>query len=523
MIHPKIPHRKIYLLFLSLTIFGLAMGKSLMSMGIIGLSVNWILEGNFKYKWNRITIQKYLPIIFLLFFIVQLIWGIFSENLQDSFKDLKRLLPFVAIPIVVSSSKKLESKEIKWILHAYIAGVVLSSSVGFYKFLVGDFTDYRDLSIFVSHIRLGLFVAMAIGICGFLWSLRSGNSRHLYLLIILYLLFFLRILESGTGYFAGGLALILAIYYISYMGRLKWVIYSSGLFFLFAFAFLFFKAYSEYSEITNNQELDINQLDVYTSMGNLYEHHPEITLMENGNRIYSYYCPAELGPAWLERSSIHIDSLDKKGQPIHGTIMRYMTSLGIRKDHDGVVSLSAEDIINIENGLTSAEPQKHGITERIQEIIFEYIAFRNNLDPNGHSLIQRLYYIEAGWNIFKAHPIFGVTPSCEDSYFKTYYSEAETPLLEQHQLKSHNQFLSFLVRFGIIGTLLIICSFILPIIKSPFTYMSILFISIALIGSFTDDILDRQAGVTFIAVFYSLVYLSDQALNRNNVITDPID
>ena len=51
-----IAHRKIYIFFLLLLVFGISTGKFLMSVGTIGISFNWLVEGNYKEKYNRTII-----------------------------------------------------------------------------------------------------------------------------------------------------------------------------------------------------------------------------------------------------------------------------------------------------------------------------------------------------------------------------------------------------------------------------------------------------------------------------------
>ncbi|CAG5085897.1 hypothetical protein CRYO30217_02925 [Parvicella tangerina] len=494
-----------------------------MSIGVIAISANWILEGNFKEKWNTLKDRKFLVVIFLLFFLIHVVWGVLSDNFTDVLDDLRRKLPFLALPVTIGTSKKLNQKELSAILIFFLLGLMISSSIGFYKFVNHDYENYRDLSIFISHIRFGLFLGMGVGVALYLFTITQHLGKYLYLLPTIYFLLFIRVLGSGTGYLAGGLALALSLIYIAKSVNKKWVYYGSiALLFLGVFSVGFY-TYREYQSFMTPREGVFENPPVYTAQMNLYEHHPELEIYENGYPVFMNYCPLELEESWNKRSLIPIDSLDQKGQIIQGTILRYMTSKGLYKDAKGVAQLTAEDIKNIENGITSIAPPKSGFSARVQESVLEYVMFKNNLNPNGHSLVQRLYYLQAGWHIASTNLLAGVTIGGEEKAYQDYYKSVNSPLSDEHRLKAHNQFLSFFVCFGIIGTLILLFSLVYPIIKTPINFMGILFISLSLIGFFTDDMLNRQAGVTFIALFYSLIFLSGTNLKRDNFIPDTVN
>lgn len=523
MIHPKFPHRLLYVLFICLIAFGLSMGKSLMSIGVIAISVNCILEGNFKEKWQLVKERKFLALFFLLFFFTHLIWGGFSDNFAEVLDDLRRKLPFLALPLTIGTSKKLEKNELYSIFGAFLLGLLISSGIGFLKFFNNSYDDYRDLSVFISHIRLGLFLGLGIGLCAYIFSTSKSKARYLLIILVIYFLLFIRVLGSGTGYISGGFVIVLSLIYIAKSSKRRWVYYSAIVSVALGTISVGAYTYNEYRSSTTARDGVFDEPPVYTAKMNLYVHHPEIEIFENGYPVFMYYCPIELKESWNTRSLIPIDSLDNKGQIIHGTVMRYMTSLGLHKDAEGVAKLSDEDIQNIENGITTTVLPKSGFSARVQEIILEYIMFKNNLNPNGHSMVQRLYYLKAGLHIAKSNPIIGVTVGNEEIAYQNYYESVNSPLSKEHRLRAHNQFLSFLVCFGILGSLLLLISVIYPVIKTPINFLSIIFIVLIFVGFFSDDMLNRQAGVTFVALYYSLIYLSGTNLKRDNFITNSIN
>lgn len=499
------------------------MGKSLMSIGVIAISANWILEGKFKEKWHILKDRKFIPLVFLCFFLIHILWGLFSDNLEITLDDLRRKLPLLALPITIGTSKKLVWKEIQIILQLFLLGLISSAGVGFYKFYHHDYENYRDLSRFISHIRLGLFLGFGIGVSAYLWNNTKNNLKWGYLFVIFYFLLFIKILGSGTGYLAGAIAIILSLISISRKSKTQWIYYSSLIAIALSTLVVIGKLYIEFNSFTTPREGVLENPPKYTAKMNLYEHYPEIEIYENGYPLYMNYCPIEVEDGWNSRSIIPIDSLDKKGQRIQGTILRYMTSKGLMKDAEGIQQLSDEDIENIENGISSILPPKTGLEARIQETLLEYQMYKYQMNPNGHSLVQRLYYLDAGWNIFKNNPLFGVTIGSEESEYLSYYEKNNSLLDQENRLRAHNQFLSFLVCFGAVGFILIMFLLSYPVIKSPTSLLSTLFLVIIVIGFVSDDMLNRQAGVTFMALFYSLIYLSDLPLKRDDIISDSVN
>ncbi len=499
------------------------MGKSLMSIGVIAISINWIVEAKFREKWNTLKQRKHLVLIVLLFFFTHLAWGVFSSDFDSVLDDLRRKLPFLALPITIGTSKKLSKKELLAILGFFLLGLMISAGIGLYKYFTHDYENYRDLSVFISHIRFGLFLGFGIGVAAYLFTIIQHKARFLFLIPVLQFLLFIRVLGSGTGYFAGGLALILSLIYIAKSSKQRWLYISSISSMIVGGIVVVTLLVLEYQSIITPREGVYDNPPKYTAEMNLYEHYPDIEIYENGYPVYMNYCPSELEAAWNARSSIPIDSVDEKGQLIQGTIIRYMTSLNLKKDAEGVAQLTENDVAKIESGINSVVPPKSGFRARLEETILEYVMFKNGMNPNGHSIVQRIYYLEAGWSIAKNNLFTGVTIGDEEKAYQDYYAQVDSPLTQEHRLRAHNQILSFLVCFGAFGTLFLLLSLLYPILQNPINFLSILFLLITLVGFLSDDMLNRQAGVTFVALFYCLIYLSGTGLKRNDFVPNAID
>ncbi len=496
---------------MSLLAFGISTGEILMSIPSIGLAINWLVEAKFKEKWQRIKSLKYTPLAFLLVYFVHVIWLLFTNDLDSGIKDLVLKLPLLCFPLVFGSIPLLSKKEWWIIVFSFIGGIFISTLAGYYIYYFKEFTDYREISVFVSHIRLSILIGISVVLI--LLALFNFKSKHKYWLLIPLLLFvyFIRILESGTGYISLVLAIFSFLFYQVYIFKKK--IYFISLMIFICLSILgsglwVYVAYESAIEIKDTA--DKNNLETFTPLGGVYLHQLESNLLENGYYVWIYICPEEVDSAWKQRSNFKMDSLDLKGQPMYGTIYRYLTSKGLRKDYLGVMALKDEDIKAIEKGEVSAVPRKYGITARIKEVIYEVVSFRENIDPNNRSIIQRMYYLDAGFQVFKSNILLGVSKGDEMETYYKFYEDNKSRLRKEYQLRAHNQFLSFFVCFGLIGGVVILFGILYPIFVLKKHFLSYVILLFLFVGCITDDILDTQAGVTLFSFFFCWTFFQTQ-------------
>lgn len=505
----KIPHLYIYLFFLGLIAFGLSMGNIFMSIGSIGLACNWLVEMNFNAKWHRAKTFSFAPFVATLLFFVPVVWLANTEDFSFGLKDIVLKLPLLSLPIVLGTMPKLSSKHWWIVMYVFLLGLLVATSVGYYRYIFNsseslDF-DGRDMAVFISHIRLSLLLGLGIFILVYLTFTRSTPSKFFWLIPILYFVFFIRLMESGTGYivllFIGGIAVFFLLKKIANR-KTKIMLISGALGSLLLLIIYVFMLYKNQTEVRDTA--DLNNLEEFTAYGNPYEHDVNRKWLENGNYVWIYISFPEAEKAWNERSKLPFAGKDYKGQPIFGTLFRYLTSKGLRKDYDAVYALSNQDIANIENGITTYLPPKTGFTARLENILFEIINHQLDHNPNGHSIIQRMLYTKAGLAIAQTNWLLGVGTGDGPISFERHYNEINSPLYPQNRLRAHNQMLTFLICFGVVGFVIILFSLIYPIWKVvPKSKFFWVFFGITLISFFVDDTLDTQAGVTYFAFFYS--------------------
>ena len=85
-------------------------------------------------------------------------------------------------------------------------------------------------------------------------------------------------------------------------------------------------------------------------------------------------------------------------------------------------------------------------------------------------------------------------------------------------LNAHNQFISMLIKFGILGLLIFIATlyygFRVSIREKDLLLFAFLFV--VAIVSFSENIIDRDKGIYFYSIFFSLLIYSDLPVKTTN-------
>ncbi len=514
MLKKYLPYDKIYIACYVLLVIGLSTSKFLMSVSSIALASAWVLEGGYLEKWKRIKELHYAPLIISLGWFLLAIWFWNTSNLDYAFHDIVLKLPLLSFPIVIGSKPPLSRNLFKIILGFFVATTVTSTliSFGVYKEWVPtskDLSEIRNISIFISHIRLSLLVCTSIVILGYYLVRSESKYKWFFPIIILWLLYFLILIQSGTGIVILGVVGLYITILLVIKVRSKLI--KGGILLLgIATAILsgnyIANAYQDYFEVKDTANRD--NLETTTALGEPYVHNLELTDLENGYYTFLYYAPNEMCQAWSERSNIPLDSLDQKGQEIRGTAIRYITSKGLRKDRDGVMQLTDKDIKKIESG-TATCVETSGIKARLHEIFFEFDQMQRGRPANGHSVAQRLVFSYTGWKIFQDNWMFGVGTGDVPDAFESKYQELNSNLNLDNRLRAHNQLLTILITFGVFGFVIWCFSVFYPIIKlKNKSLLFIAFLLIAFVSFFSDDTFETQAGVTFYAFFFNFLLFS---------------
>ena len=535
--------RYLYFFGLAFMIAALPLSKFVMSVGQFYLGAVLILE---YFKWSvfskklisqhfilrillflplglfyfleafiRIFIRFFrkdnLPaIIFFSIFFIHILGLLYTSDFQYAFKDIRIKLPLMIFPIIFSVAKPITEIQLRNLLLLFCAAVLSATIICFtYLFQDGIF-DLRDISVFISHIRFSLLIVFAFFILAY-YSIKTDFSttmKVLFIIVALWLLTYLVISVSITGLL---ILLIIGVGLLLYLDfQIKNLIlrYILMLIIIAPLFIGFIYVRNIYQDVYSSEKIDINNLDKYTAQGNIYWHNLENLDTENGHYIWFYLCSKEFKEVWNTRSEMDINGLDSKGQYIEGTLIRYLTSKGYKKDAEGVNALTDDEISLIENGIASCNFQeKSAVYNRIHSIFWGVKKYSETHNASGNSVMQRIEYWRVSAEIIKDKWLTGVGTGDVLTVIEEQYDKMSTSLEEKFRWRSHNQYLSIFIAFGLFGLLWILFAFIYPATKlGRFKdFYFVVFFSIIILSMLTEDTLETQAGVTIVACFYSLL------------------
>ena len=210
---------------------------------------------------------------------------------------------------------------------------------------------------------------------------------------------------------------------------------------------------------------------------------------------------------WPKRSDLPLDGTTLNGEILEATLARYLTSKDLRKDAEGVMALTDQDIHNIEQGVPNYNNWQHpGLRARLSSTLFEYNLYRRYNNPNGGSLSQRIEFTRASFHLIKQHPWLGVGTGDVPQAFSTAYDEINSPLEEEYRFRAHNQYLAIAVAFGLVGLAFFLFVSLYPYFSSKQrrTYLYTVFLCIILLSMFPEDTLETQAGASLFAFFAAI-------------------
>ncbi len=490
-------HSAVHLIALSGLAAGLPTNKIVLSLSLMIGILNLVIEANLTSYWEKIKTSKSFLLIATLFGLhfIGILW---SNDLHYAMNDIRIKIPLILIPLFFTI-KPIEDLGRHLITTIFILSVLVTSliNVAYHQHWIGnrEYLDIRDLSLFGSHIRYGILVAIASLIIFY----EIIIVKRWYLIPVLgwlvYYTFYSQVLSGVLALAAGLIGFIFVWLYnrTKLGGVLSMILIAVSI-------VLLVQTLMNFSTPKNIP--DVRNLEQTTSAGNAYTHQLEGGFDLNGDPVLIYVCEKELREEWPKRSNIHYDSLDQKKQPIKYTIIRYLASKGQRKDAEGIQSLTEKDVQNIELGKATQQETENSFRARISGLHFQLL---NQEDPNGHSLLQRLEYWKTGLRLFKSNWLIGVGTGDVQQAFDQQYEADKTKLLPERRLRAHNQFLTFGITFGFLGI-----SFFLMLLWYYFktglqnvSFLSVTFIFIAIATFFIEDTLETQTGATLFAFFYA--------------------
>ena len=479
-----------------------------MSLSLIGLSLNWLAELDFQFKWKEMKARKNLPIIFSGLFLVELFWLPFSQETIVGLNVLRIKLPLLLLPLIVGSGPNFSKREWKIIITSFLVGILVSTV---WVYLVSleilptkkDSGTIRDASIFMSHIRYSVLLSFAAILLLFL-VLKKLITKTIGIIFFLWLLFLIFKLATITAFLGLSSALLFLFFsLIAYSKNSLKTVYAAGIACLF-----FLLALYTTTTVKDFYHVKIEERSFQTHSlgGEKYQQDLKDNTTENGYYLWENIAQNELERAWNKRSKYSFQSKDKKQQAIKGTLYRFLTSKGLNKDSAGLSKLNVIEIKKIENGETSFV-RYNNFETRIRSLLYEWELRKKTKDPNHQTVNQRVVFWKTGIDIFFNQPIFGHGPGGAKTQYKKYYKNQYTNLTKTNQLLAHNQFITQAINLGALGTLIwgFIMIFSFLKVNKEIILLFVPYIVLMFFAFMSDDMLEVQAGATIFSFFGSLL------------------
>lgn len=450
-------------------------------------------------------------VVFASVYFIFVLGLIKTTDFTTGLGELRVKLPLLLFPLLFASLEKLDYQTLKRVLFFFILGLFAATMVGSYILLKGDYVNIREISPFVSSVRLGLSISFGFFILiYFITKEHSFSIRNKILMgmLALWFLIFLYFMEALTAF--ATIILVGFAYLVYQVFASKKNLTVKTVFVILAVgipASIYFYVKKEVKTMTTAPKIDIQKLDKFTAQGHPYVFDTTHFGIEDGKYVGLYLCIPELRKSWNKRSKLPYDGLDNKGNHLSQTLIRYLTSKNLRKDAAGVDALTQTDIHRIENGVANYNYVAYpGFHSRLLQIIKGYEVYKHTGNPSGNSIFQRVSYFKAATNLIKSHFWTGVGTGNLESAFRQEFKKMHSQLEHKYMYLSHNQFLTVFVTLGVFGFLFFLIALIYPVIltKSYRNYFFMVFYLIMLISFLSDDNLETHVGISLFAFFSSL-------------------
>ena len=518
--------RQAYLFGLMLLAASLTLSPFMMSVAQFWLVIVWIVDGiigkDFKEKWSRFIHNK-AAVLLVLFYLMHVVGLIYTTDFQYALKDLRVKLPILVLPFFLSGMAPLDRKRFDLLILVYVLSVFVATLFSFTTYLRHDYEDIREISHFISHIRFCLHIVFCIAVVGYYicqkrptetFGLKFVLNSFLMWFLLLWFVYQIYIFESLSGYVILAAVIVVSLVYVFLQWKkgMGWRI-AVGVSVLTVLLVGVVILVHFIKPLLNVTPVDFSTLDKKTALGNDYWHDTIHNPIEDGRYVGLFYCRKELQEAWPQRSTLTLDGETLNGQPLEPTLARYLTSKNLRKDAEGVMALTDEDIHNIEQGVANYNNWRHpGLRARLSSTLFEYGLYRKYDNPNGGSLSQRIEFTRASFHLIRQHPWFGVGTGDVPQAFSQAYDEIHSPLKEEFRFRAHNQYLAIAVAFGLMGLAFFLVVLLYPYFSSKRnrSYLFTVFLCIILLSMFPEDTLETQACASLFAFFEALLVVTQQ-------------
>jgi hypothetical protein len=503
----RLPYRRTHVAALALCATMLPWSTAFLSMAQVLLAANWLAWGaaSGALRSRMRTAFTHPPVVVFLSFLGLYVAGLaWTTDLGWGLDLVRILLPVLVFGVILGGGPKLEAPELHVIL---LLGAWSAVASALLSIALADPTlgDHRALSRFISHIRLSLLLCIAIVV--FIHTMpREWLWRAVHVAGVGAAVYALDRLESVQA--AVILALITGVMLwrqAARWSRAGWIVKATLIATPMVGLVWLTRMWEQSTRLPLPGEAGAGE---YTPGGEPYEFDLTRPQQENGMHVWTYLARHEAERVWIRRTGRPLDSLDARGEVLLGTLARYMTSLGLRKDSAGVTALSEADVEAILAGHTNAHRMgPDGLYDRLVDLMQEMAEYRVTGRADGRTLALRLEYLRTGLAIAKAHWVLGVGTGDTQRAFDAEYDRSDSPLDARWRLRAHNLFLTWAISFGVFGAAWLVFSIVWPAWRMG-AWHEPLFIAWAItfgVSCLSDDTVETQAGATFFALYYALL------------------
>ena len=497
-------HHSIYVLLMAALCVAIPLSNYMMSMMLLFVLANWLIEGDFKNKRQRLK-ENWSALFAVVFMLVFCLGFIRASSFVTALDYWVSKLPLFLAPVIIASSQRFNRKELNILLSCFIASVLFATIYSTVYYVTHEVQDIREISVFISHIRFSLCIAVAVVLLLY-YAFKEKNlpvyRKTLAIVTCTWLLVYLFIAQTLTGII---LLILVAIAYVVYILIYRWNekayrMSAAGVLLLLAmFVLLIMGETWRYFHVDKSQ---YEVVDTLTENGNPYSNDLN-SMVENGSLIGMYICEEEIDRAWAVRSE-----QDVNDPLVRETLVRYLNSCHLRKDSAGVMALSEQDVHNIEQGIANVDyTSGFGLRRALYPIFFSIELYRYTGNIQNSTLLQRVEYMSAAWKQIQKHWGLGVGLGNHKTAVSEQLVADGSSLCEKERIGCHNQWLTFWLMGGvavpIAFLILLVCPFVEQKKKISFVYVAFFII---IVGSmFTEDTLETQAGLTLFAIMNSIL------------------
>ena len=422
------------------------------------------------------------------------VWGgisaLWSADSGLALNDVRVKLPLLVGGLVLLSrgAFQLPDRGQKAVLHcAAFSAVLASVAVVVLDLADGGGWGGRSASRFISHIRFGLWWAILLP-----W-LTWGLSRWWGWVSVLSAALVWTWTESVTGLLAGILTAgwwLPALLRPGHSARAAWPSGSAALRRLLWPVALLSAGFLFLFSALPMAKPDAGTLAVSTAYGETYVHRTDRHVMENGHFVWTHLAWGEMAAAWHGRSEVRFPEVAPR-------LIRFLSSKGQRKDRDGVLSLTEDEIHAIEGGCVSVvDLERGGWCRRWNRFVFNWGQWLDGQETANASILARSVYQGMAWSAIRhldGHArVLGVgTGGTHDALIQAY--ERERPEWPPGQRRRpHNQWLTLWLALGPLGCVLFGVSMVAAF-RRPWGLLGVWILTLS---ALFEDTLETQAGVT---------------------------